>query len=35
MFVKESEGDDRLTALNLIICLVARYFGQTDLSDVS
>lgn len=29
----ESLEDDRLAALNLLICLVARYFEQNDLAD--
>lgn len=29
----ESEEDERLPALNLLICLVARYFEQNDLAD--
>ncbi|XP_005989211.1 gem-associated protein 2 [Latimeria chalumnae] len=29
----EDEEDVRLSALNLLICLVSRYFGQTDLAD--
>lgn len=29
----DSLEDERLSALNLLICLVARYFGQTDLAD--
>jgi len=33
--VKDNDGDERLTAVNLLICLVARYFGQSDLSDAS
>jgi len=33
--MKESDGDERLTPINLLICLVARYFGQSDLSDAS
>ncbi|XP_067223613.1 gem-associated protein 2 isoform X2 [Chanodichthys erythropterus] len=29
----ESKDDDRLSALNLMICIVARYFEQNDLAD--
>ncbi|XP_030639131.1 gem-associated protein 2 [Chanos chanos] len=29
----ESKDDERLSALNLLICLVARYFEQNDLAD--
>lgn len=29
----ESQEDERLPALNLLICLVARYFEQNDLAD--
>ncbi|XP_072313569.1 gem-associated protein 2 [Eucyclogobius newberryi] len=29
----ESEDDENLPALNLLICLVARYFEQSDLAD--
>ncbi|XP_063080111.1 gem-associated protein 2 [Engraulis encrasicolus] len=29
----ETKEDDRLSALNLLICLVARYFEQNDLAD--
>ncbi|KAK1139728.1 gem-associated protein 2 [Acipenser oxyrinchus oxyrinchus] len=29
----ESKEDKRLSALNLLICLVARYFEQNDLAD--
>ncbi|XP_071389116.1 gem-associated protein 2 isoform X1 [Centroberyx affinis] len=29
----ESQEDERLSALNLLICLVARYFEQNDLAD--
>lgn len=29
----ESEEDEKLPALNLLICLVARYFEQNDLAD--
>ncbi|XP_055028265.2 gem-associated protein 2 [Misgurnus anguillicaudatus] len=29
----ESKDDDRLSALNLMICIVARYFEQGDLAD--
>ncbi|KAG9268959.1 gem-associated protein 2 [Astyanax mexicanus] len=29
----ESKDDDRLSALNLLICIVARYFEQIDLAD--
>lgn len=29
----ESQEDERLPALNLLICLVARYFEQSDLAD--
>lgn len=29
----ETKDDDRLSALNLLICLVARYFEQNDLAD--
>ncbi|XP_029972632.1 gem-associated protein 2-like [Salarias fasciatus] len=29
----ESDEDERLPALNLLICLVARYFEQNDLAD--
>ncbi|XP_061751789.1 gem-associated protein 2 isoform X1 [Nerophis ophidion] len=29
----ESQDDDNLPALNLLICLVARYFEQNDLAD--
>ncbi|KAF3844472.1 hypothetical protein F7725_007635 [Dissostichus mawsoni] len=29
----ESEEDEKLPALNLLVCLVARYFEQSDLAD--
>uniref|UniRef100_A0A671M6N9 Gem-associated protein 2 n=1 Tax=Sinocyclocheilus anshuiensis TaxID=1608454 RepID=A0A671M6N9_9TELE len=29
----ESKDDDRLSALNLMICIIARYFEQNDLAD--
>ncbi|KTG30274.1 hypothetical protein cypCar_00023745 [Cyprinus carpio] len=29
----ESKDDERLSALNLMICIVARYFEQNDLAD--
>ncbi|XP_076843898.1 gem-associated protein 2 isoform X2 [Brachyhypopomus gauderio] len=29
----ESKDDERLSALNLMICIVARYFDQNDLAD--
>lgn len=31
--LQESTDDELLAPLNLIICLVARYFNQTDLGD--
>ncbi|TRZ02726.1 hypothetical protein DNTS_011102 [Danionella cerebrum] len=31
--VLENKDDDRLSALNLMICIVARYFEQNDLAD--
>lgn len=30
----ESQDDEKLPALNLLICLVARYFEQSDLADL-
>ena len=33
--MKEKEGDEHLAAINLLICLVGRYFGQSDLIDAS
>ena len=30
----EAERDENIAALNLFICIVAKYFGQTDLADV-
>ncbi|XP_068938405.1 gem-associated protein 2 isoform X1 [Petaurus breviceps papuanus] len=32
-FLVESKEDDRIPALNLLICLVSRYFDQRDLAD--
>lgn len=32
-FPQESPEDPRLVPLNLFICLVSRYFDQTDLAD--